>query len=335
MERLEEFYLKYSFKNNRIIFGKQIIRSPFINPQDGRMRPTQVDAIYSDFKFSNKFTIEGGWIFKVSPRSTIRWFNVGESIGVYGVGVNPSGTPSGYKNALSSRGIGIFQSKYKISNSLSFSLVEQFTDKIFNTFLIQADYTKSIPPGKILASLQYTRQDPIGNGGNDDIEKSYFKPGTHSNILSSRISLLNGPWQTSFNYTRIGKGGRFLSPREWGRDPFFTFLPRERNEGLGDVNAYMIKVTRKVPKSNLILDVGAGYYDLPDARNAVYNKYGLPSYFQTNFDLKYEFKGLLQGMDLDVLYVYKGRVGKVHNDPRLIINKVNMSNINIVLNYHF
>ena len=30
----------------------------------------------------------------------------------------------------------------------------------------------------------------------------------------------------------------FLMPREWGREPFYTFLPRERNEGLGGVNAW-------------------------------------------------------------------------------------------------
>jgi ribonucleoside-diphosphate reductase alpha chain len=30
-------------------------------------------------------------------------------------------------------------------------------------------------------------------------------------------------------------------PREWGRDPFYTFLMGERNEGLGDVYAFALK----------------------------------------------------------------------------------------------
>jgi len=334
-ERLEELYLRYSYRNNRITLGKQIIRSPFINPQDGRMRPTEVDAIYAEFKPSQKFTIDGGWIYKISPRSTMKWYDVGESIGVYPQGISPSGKPSAYRNAITSKGIGLVQASYKINNGFAIKVMDQFTENVFNTAWAQLDYSRKISTGRLMASLQYSRQDPVGNGGNDDIDKTYFTPGTNSNIISSRLGWQDGPWQTSFNYTRISKGGRFLSPREWGRDPFFTFLPRERNEGLGDVHAVMAKATRNIKKSNLILDLGVGYYDLPDARDFVHNKYGLPSYFQTNFAVNYQFKGYLEGLDLDILYVYKGGIGETYNDPKLVINKVNMSNINVVLNYHF
>ena len=30
-------------------------------------------------------------------------------------------------------------------------------------------------------------------------------------------------------------------PREWGKEPFYTFLPRERNEGLGNIHAFTVK----------------------------------------------------------------------------------------------
>jgi hypothetical protein len=36
-------------------------------------------------------------------------------------------------------------------------------------------------------------------------------------------------------------------PREWGRDPFY-FMPRERNEGYGDVNAIMTKYNTQILK---------------------------------------------------------------------------------------
>jgi hypothetical protein len=335
LDRLEELYLRYNSGSNRITFGKQILRSPFINPQDGRMRPTEINGLYGEFNPGKKLNLNIGWFYKISPRSTIQWYSIGESIGIYSQGITPDGKPSAYKNEIESAGIGLIQGSYKINQQFTLRFLEQFTENVFNTAWAQIDYEKKINAGKVTASLQFTRQDPIANGGNAEPDKTYFLPGTHSNILSSRLGWINGRWQTSLNYTRISKGGRFLSPREWGRDPFFTFLPRERNEGLGDVHAIMAKATRKVPKANLILDLGAGYYKLPDVKDFKHNKYGLPSYVQTNADVKYEFQGLLHGLDLDILYVYKFRTGETYNDPKFIINKVNMSNLNIVLNYHF
>ena len=48
IDRLEEFYLKYNFKKSSVIFGKQLLNTPFINLQDGRMRPTGVEGIWAE-----------------------------------------------------------------------------------------------------------------------------------------------------------------------------------------------------------------------------------------------------------------------------------------------
>lgn len=335
LDRLEELFIKYTTAKYRITAGKQIVRFPFINPQDGRMRPTLIEGIYIEALPNKKLTLNTGWFYKISPRGTIEWFGISRSIGVYPQGVNPDGSPSGYRNNIRSAGIGILDGQYRISNTFQMAFHNQYADNLMNTAFIQIDYFKKVKRGRFQGALQYTRQDPIGNGGNQNPLKTYFLPGTHANIFSTRLGWLSGNWQTSLNYTRITKGGRFLSPREWGRDPFFTFLPRERNEGLGDVHAIMGKATRKVPKAHLLLDLGLGYYHLPSINNYAYNKYRLPSYIQTNADVKYDFQGLFEGLDLEVLYVYKGLAANINGDVKAIINKVNMSNFNIVLNYHF
>jgi len=335
LDRLEELYIRYNFNQHRITLGKQILRTPFINPQDGRMRPTEIDGAWGEFKVSKKLDINGGWFYKISPRSTVDWYSIGHSIGIYPQGLNPDGSPSNYKYEIKSAGIGIIQGAYKINRYFSFKFLEQFTENVFNTAWAQVDFEKKMEAGKLLASVQVTRQDPVANGGNTDPEKTYFTPGTHSNIISSRVGWNAGNWQTSLNYTRITKGGRFLSPREWGRDPFFTFLPRERNEGYGDLHAIMAKATRNIPKAHILFDLGVGYYDLPDIKDYAHNKYGVPSYLQTNANMKYEFQGVLHGLDLDLLYAYKAGTGETYNNPKAVINKVNMSNINVVLNYHF
>lgn len=47
-------------------------------------------------------------------------------------------------------------------------------------------------------------------------------------------------------------------PREWGREPFFTFLPRERNEGFGDVHALMGKLSYNNSKISVKTSLAVG-----------------------------------------------------------------------------
>ena len=93
-------------------------------------------------------------------------------------------------------------------------------------------------------------------------------------------------------------------PQEWGRDPFYTFVALQRNEGFGDVLTVMTKIQYTNPKKTFISHLAVGYFDLPDVKNIALNKYGLPSYVQTNADIRYEFHGLLKGFDAQLLYVY-------------------------------
>ena len=153
--------------------------------------------------------------------------------------------------------------------------------------------------------------------------------------FGTKIAWKNKAWETSLNYNRITQEGRYLIPREWGRDPFFTFLPRERNEGFGDLDAIMAKVNYNIPESGFKTSVAAGYYHLPDVKNYALNKYGLPSYTQINTDIRYTFAKSLKGLEAQFLLVAKLNNGETYGNSKLIINKVNMLQSNFVLNYHF
>jgi hypothetical protein len=74
---------------------------------------------------------------------------------------------------------------------------------------------------------------------------------------------------------------------------------------------------------------------MPDVKNYALNKYGLPSYTQLNIDLSYEFIDFLEGLELQALYVHKTNQGETYQNEKYIINKVNMSNYNLILNFHF
>lgn len=77
LNRLEELHVKYNFKNSNINLGKQLLNTSFINLQDGRMRPTVVDGIWIDFNEIKKTKINLGYLYGISPRSTMKYFDLG------------------------------------------------------------------------------------------------------------------------------------------------------------------------------------------------------------------------------------------------------------------
>jgi hypothetical protein len=334
LDRLEEFYIKYNYKESHITFGRQLINTPFINLQDGRMRPTGVEGVWFNILDIPKTKIEGGYLWAVSPRSTVRWYYIGESLGLYGVGVNPDGTRSGYSGHINSHYVASLGIHRDIAKH-RFHIWNFHVDNLFNSTMFQADLNFPKGNGKFIAGLQAIKQYGIENGGNDTVGLRYIDPNATSSVYSARLGWLDPKNQVTLNYTRITKEGRYLMPREWGRDPFYTFMPRERNEGMGDVHAIVAKYTRKLPVNHSQATLMLGHFKLPDIRNFALNKYGFPSYFQANIDLRHQFLGTWTGLEAQILYAHKWGVANDYDNPRYQFNKVDVSNISFVLNYHF
>lgn len=336
LNRMEAFWLRYERQKWRLTLGQQGIQTPFINFQDGRMRPTAVGGIWAEFNPKLHIKIEGGWIWRVSPRSTVRWYSVGESIGLYPRGLNPDGTTSGYPEHLKSKGIGLLGLKHNIGRNLKIQVWEQYVEQIFNTVFAQADYTYPLINGhKVLLGFQAVHQNALAAGGNNDASQTYFIKGGSSNSISTQMGWEKGAWQVLAAYTRITADGRFLTPREWGRESFYTFMPRERMEGSGDVHAATLKVNWKTPLKTVQIGVGYGHFYLPDVKDVYLNKYAFPAFRQFNFDARYVFGGNLKGLQAQVLYVWKGRMGNTYGNDRYVINRVNMSHFNVILNYTY
>lgn len=336
IDRLEELYIKYHYKSNHITLGKQLINSPFINLQDGRMRPTEVEGIWTEINSIKKIKLQLGYLYGISPRSTVKWFKVAESIGIYPVGVNDNGSKSEYAGNLESKGIFLAGIITQLNENLKLQFWNQYTENIFNSAMLQADYEYPLTQNsKLFAAAQLVRQDAVNDGGNEDPSKTYFEKGARAITFGTRLGWKNNKWETSLNYNRITADGRYLMPREWGRDPFFTFLPRERNEGLGDAHALVGKVNYKIPKARITTSIAFGHYELPDVTDFKLNKYGIPSYNQLNVDARYKFGGILKGLETQLLFVYKGKTGNSYGNDKYVINKVDMSLWNIVFNYQF
>jgi len=336
LDRMEEFWLRYSWKNTRMTLGQQSLQTPFVNYQDGRMRPTVESGIWVSSEALNNMKIEGGWLWRISPRSTVRWYDIGESIGLYPKGLNPDGTGSGYPENLKSAGIGLVGITRHFGQNTKVQVWNQYVDNIFNTAFVQADYTHPLKNGhKLLLGLQVTHQDALADGGNSDAAKTYFKKGGKSNAISLQTGWQRGGWQALGAYTRVSADGRFLAPREWGREPFFTFMPRERVEGSGDSHSITGRVRWASPNKKLGIEAAYGRFYLPDVRNNALNKYAFPAFNQFNIDLRYTFSGALGGLRAQLLFVRKNRIGDVYGNDKFVINKADVSHFNIILNYTY
>jgi hypothetical protein len=334
IDRLEELFLKYSFKKNHITIGKQLINTPFINLQDGRMRPTEVNAIWSELH-SGKTKWEGGLIKQISPRGTVRWFNVGESIGIYPMGVNPDGGRSAYRGNTESKGLVMAGITNKSLKYLTLQAWHMYVHNIFNTTMLQADIKHPLgDKGQLLLGMQWIEQFRSGDGGNVLQELRYVQD-KQSGSFGAMAGWEKNQFKTTLAFNRISDKGRFLMPREWGRDPFYTFMARERNEGLANANALVSTFSYKFPKTGIKTNLSMGYFDLPDAADFARNKYGLPSYTQLNLDIRYDFKGWLQGLNTQLLIYHKWKTEDGELAGKYLINKVNMQGWNIVFNYNF
>ena len=336
LDRLEDLNINYKYKGLDLKFGKQHINTVFINPQDGRMRPTLVEGLTASFSSGKKLTLYSGLLFGASPRSTVKWFQIGESVGIYPEGLSADGTPAEYAEQVKSKWLNYAGIEYKPKENIRLFLWNQVFDNVNNTFMFQPEWTIKKGKSEILLASQFIRQQTIGEGGNSEVSLRYAEVGSYVNIFGGRFEFRKSKsWSVQLNYTNIGNTGRFLMPREWGRDPFFTFMPRERNEGYGDVKALNMIVTLQHKKLPLSARLGAGRYDLPDAKNAALNKYGFPSYYHFISELRFKPKGFTEGLEFFFLMVNKIGFGEAYDNPRFVYNKVDLSNFNLIVQYSF
>lgn len=331
LDRLEELFLQYRIHKSFFRIGKVILNTPFINPQDGRMRPTLEQGFVFEVNEIRNIKIEGAYIDKISPRSTVRWYSVGQSIGIYPQGLQATGARSDYAGHVESNGIFLLGVNYKQQTAISFW--NTFIENVSNTAFVQVE--REFLDKRFYAGVQYVRQDVAGEGGNADEAQAYMPRDAYSNIFSSRFGHKKNNLDLNVNATAIQSNSRYLMPREWGRDPFYTFLPRERVEGVGKLKAVSLNINYAFPKQHIRSSLGVGYYHMPDVRDYRYNKYAMPSFSQVNAEIRYDFSKYFEGASIQFLYTYKLGTGEDYENPKNVINKVNMGNVSLVFNYRF
>ena len=321
----------WSFK-----FGRFKLKSPFLNPEDGRMIPTLVQGGWLKYKPNNFLFIQGGFISHIAVRGTSRYHSVQNSIGIYPMGKSATKLDNNYHGNLSSNGMGVFNLDFK-KKQFGIKMWDYYVDNIFNTSLIEPYVSFSKNEVKHTLSLQHIYETKLNNGGNIDFNKTYFQDKS-AQIYGAQYKTTTKKWAFSVNWNYITGQGKFLFPREWGREFLFVFQKRERLEGVSNTHAWMVDAQKKWLMNNkrlLIAKLGYGQYLRPDAKNFVQNKYAMPANDQLNIDLFFYARKDKKGLGLEWLTTLKRAIGDTYDNPNFILNKVNMINHNIVIHYRF
>ncbi|MDX5345604.1 MAG: porin, partial [Hymenobacteraceae bacterium] len=299
LDRLDELYLDYHSRYFRATAGRFSFNSPFINPQDGRMKPYSVQGVRVQVPYQHKALLTLAWLDHFSPRSTVSWYRAEEVIGIYSLGVDENGNRSGYKHHISTKGVAVASLQFKPNAKLQAETWNYWLENISNTSYGRAVYAVN-PNIKMGAEALYQFQ--VGNGGNAEAAKTYF-PDQEQWVLGSMLAFEPQNWHLSLNYLHLGSGGRFLFPKEFGREQFFSTLSRGRLEGLGNSDALTLKA-RRYFKNQFSVEVGITKTWLPAPTNFRYNKYGYDDSWTGVADIHYKpTLERLKGFQFRLMYV--------------------------------
>lgn len=332
--KLETFSIEYATGKIGVKVGRMEINSDWINAQDGRLSPTAVEGINAWFAPDSvwKFSVWG--ITKMSIRGSSEWLSVGETVGIYPVGRAISGKPAQYFGNTDSDWLGIWEVDRKLGKDAKIHFSNTIADNLFSTYWAGFEKNRRVESGIFTFGLQGGFQHGLGQGGNAVEDLKYKNPEDRNYAVSGRLGWKNRKWTTHLNYAHVGGKGRWLNPREWGKDAWYTFVPRERNEGFEAVDAVVAYIEYGFGQTPISIYSHLGFHWLADTNNAAANKYNFPSYRQVNGGLKYR-PSKLRNLDFHFLIVSKGPLGRTELTPNQVYNKVEMLHFNGIVNWRW
>ena len=329
LDRLDELYLKYKFEDSYLSLGRlKPEYTPLLNQSDGRMMPFSHRGFWGHFNFHPRHTFDVGWLDGVAPRATTEWFDLEEGIGLFNNGHQPNGEKAGYHEYYPSKGIGIITYKY-LHRNFRVALYDLYIDKLHNTIWTEIGYNLL----NFDLGLQGVYQTPLQFSEGLPYENRYIQPEEQGQILSSELGWGAGRFRFAFAYTHAFDTGRFLFPKELGRDRLFTSISRSRLEGLGGVDVYTFKSEFTLPHSGFHVTVNLQRLTGLELGEMTLNKYNIDETFQANTRLTYTLQGFLDGLTFDLLWIY--RENQHIFEAEKIFNKSNFNQLSFVTNFYF
>lgn len=301
LDRLEELYISYHHKRSVVSYGKiDINEGPLFLRRDGRMKPFVFRGLWSQIHEWEHHDIYAGWINGVSPRGITEWYPINEAIGINNNGYEPDGSKSHYHETAETKGIGILGWNGEIKEHIDFKIWNFYFHNMMYTLWLQMDgHYKDFYGG-----AQYVYQHPVGNQYDLEYNSRYMQPDEEANVVSFKTGYKKGQFDFSLAYLHAFDTGRFLFPRELGREDFYVSQPRSYIDGFGDLDVYMVRVGYNpefIPGAHI--DLRLSRTQTTGTTGYEFNKYGLASFDQINAIINYKMHGSLKGLNLKLWYI--------------------------------
>lgn len=326
--RLEELFIVYKWKESQIKYGKiPVLLTPLLNKSDGRMNPFlfQGGWLHHSLK-EDGWNMDASWIHKVSPRSMMEWYSLAESFGLNSNGQQPNGELADYQNWTPVKGVGVMHLGNR-TEKWDVDFWHFYIDKVLNTSWFEFKYK--------LLRWQFggiwSYQIPHRYQEKLSYKHRYVQPHENGHVLSVEGKRTIKNSSIKMSYSRAFKSGRYLFPRELGRDQFYTSISRSRLEGLG--NVHFVSVGYRYQWKGLVLHLdGVSSFGI-SAKEKTFNKYGLDDFYQLNTRIHYSFSKFLNVLNIEILYVWKENKN-IHR-PDFAYQKSDYNQINFVTNFKF
>ena len=295
-DRLENLTLNKTWRRGALMFGRYSFDSPFVNGQDSRLKANAFSGFTGKVFLDKDYhhLVSGAIITGVSPRGTVRWFGMDEALGLLDNGLRPDGTPAQYQHHTTTRGL-IVVGYQHIGKELGTEIWYYHADNLF-----AMGYGKTSMhfgnSNEWNLGIEGLVQSKLGNGGSETYENRYYYNDDVAMLAGGRIHHTTG----KFGYELAGLvsigNGTYLFPREWGRERFFTSVPRARVEGLGKFQEYAAQFDA-CPTARIKTFLTLAYVDVDDAEHPLHNKYQLIDHYLINGEVRVQGSKILENCD--------------------------------------
>jgi hypothetical protein len=336
LNRVEELFVKFNIGNSFVQYGKiNINKGPLLKQRDGRMMPFVYRGFWSEIAEFRDQRVTLGLINGVSPRGMTEWFDLNEAIGLISRGFLPDGSASHYHERSGINMLGVLGYEKNVRGLKMQVWNYLFGDKSDMVWL-QADYQKN----KFKVGAQFVHQRALPAVQEVDYDERYIQDGEQANVLSCRVGVADKVkgFDLSAAYLHSFDDGRFLFPRELGREDFYVSQPRSWIDGFGNTDVYMLRFIynkKNATGAYWNIDTRVSRIETPGLDNFELNKYSIPSYYQLTFFPRYHFSGVLKGMDVGMLYILKYTERSVELPPQNTFYRTDLHHFNLIMNIEF
>lgn len=333
LDRLEELFVRFNFSNSFVEYGKIDINTrPLFLRRDGRMKPFAYRGFWSEWEELKHQKITLGWIDGVSPRGMTEWFSIEEAIGLNNNGFEPNGDKAHYHESAEMKGIGVIGYENEVIEGWKWQLWNHYFHHLTNMLWLQSDYQKE----NWHLGLQYVHESAAEFQSELDYDHRYMQPDEKANVMSLLMARKLGKFRLSASYLHAFDTGRFLFPRELGREDFYVSQPRAWIDGFGDLDVWMFRLKSKDwLLKNLDLDVRLSKTMTSGMDDYQFNKYNVPSFYQLTTMADYKFHNHLEGLELVLLYIYRGSEKDLDLEPADVFYRTNFHHFNLIANINF